>query len=214
MPQANSAKSVLVVEDDRDYSHLLRTAFGDAGFRTLEAENGQAALQVLRRESVDLVVSDFIMPELNGIELCRLVNSDLDLSRIKVVLYSCNVDPAFRQKARSLGAIEYLPKAPDAGQFVEQICELAGIQVGHAQTPAKPAASPAACGHRDLLLSVAADTSQLRALLDGLYSFVQIAALPESVPTAARLAWEAAQRSASDIQRLLDEMRRKLQAGD
>ena len=186
MPANQHLQSILLVEDDPDYSDLLRQAFVDTGFQILKADNGERALEVLRQEPVDLVVSDFIMPELNGMELCRLVRSDLQLSKVKVILYSCNPDKAFRDKARELGALDYLLKTDDAASLVQQICELAGVN--------------------DRVPALLTNTRQLRVLFDNLLDFVQIAAVTDSTNPAVRLAWDAAQRTSGDIKRILEEI--------
>jgi DNA-binding response OmpR family regulator len=202
MSAAKPARSILLVEDDRDYFTLLKQAFAEAGFQTLHAENGERAIRLLHERPVDLIVSDFIMPELNGLELCRLVNDDVDLSRIKVVLYSCNPDIAFRKKARELGALDYLVKTENAEDLVRQICELAGLEAGKTNE----SQSNGHTKYVDLLASLAVSAEQLRIVLQNLMDFIQIAGLSESPSPPVRLAWEAAQRNSGDIKRLLEEI--------
>ncbi len=204
MPTDKRGGSVLVVEDDPDYSQLLNEAFIDAGFHTLLANNGERALEILRTEAVDLVVSDFIMPEVNGLELCRLMSEDPRLSNLRVILYSCNSDHAFRRKARELGAIDYLPKTDDTASLVQQVCDLAGL-------PGKPAAAvlpppPGDWTDQGRLRMVARQTGQLKALLDSLLDFTRIVSLSDNLSPAAQLAWEATQRTGLDIQKVLGEM--------
>ncbi|MBI3695531.1 MAG: response regulator [Acidobacteria bacterium] len=196
MPVKQHLQSILLVEDDPDYSDLLRQAFIDAGFQILKADNGERALEVLRQEPVDLVVSDFIMPELNGMELCRLVHNDVRLSRVKVILYSCNPDKAFRDKARELGALDYLSKTDDILSLVRQICELAGIEIHGG--PASQA--------RERVPALLSNTRQLRVLFDNLLDFMQIGAVTDSANPTVRLAWDAAQRTSGDIKRILEEI--------
>ncbi len=213
-------QSILLVEDDQDYSHLLNEAFTEAGFRILRAENGERALELLRQEPVDLVVSDFIMPELNGLELCRLLNNDMRLSKVKVVLYSCNADSTFRQKARELGALDYLLKT-DANELVRQICDLAGFN-GRSQAqpsahgnfagdPSPSSLSPKELSLGDLQRLVAVQAGQLRVLFDNFCDFVQIAVPAEPASPAVRLAWVASQRTGNEIKRLLQEMEKQVQ---
>jgi len=192
----NAPHSVLLVEDDRDYASLLTQAFAEAGFRTVQADNGEQALQLLRHDPVDLVVSDFIMPEVNGLELCRLVSNNLELSRTKVILYSCNPDITFRKRARELGALDYLPKTDDTQTLVRQICELAGLANSQEAVEAPSNDAPK---RRDPL-------REISALCDNLLDFLRIALLGEPSPTA-RLACEAAQRTAADIKREIEELR-------
>lgn len=196
-------QSVLLVEDDPDYSDLLHQAFLEAGFRILQADNGERALQVLRTEPVDLVVSDFIMPELNGLELCRLLNNDLQFSRVKVVLYSCNADIAFRRRARELGALDYLLKTDDTRAMVQQVCELAGLD-GKAAEPETPTDAPSK--PEEILRSVAGRAEELGILLDNFLDFVKIAVPAEPPTPGMRVAWDAAQRTSGEIKRLLGQI--------
>ena len=202
MSPTTKPQPILLVEDDVDYSDLLHQAFADAGFQTLQAGDGEKALQMLRKEPVSLVVSDFIMPELNGLELCRLVNSDVQLSQVRVVLYSCNTDTTFRQKARELGALAYLIKTDDPEALVRQICAVAGLEN-------RPA--PAAGGPRTDLGEVAVSVRRLRVLFDSLLDFLQIAAVTDPSSPIVQLAWDAAQRHSSEIKQTLKEMEKGIQ---
>jgi len=187
-----SRASVLVVEDDPDYCQLLREAFLDAGFRTIVASNGEKALDILRTEPVDLVVSDFIMPELNGLELCRLLGQQAQAAKPKVILYSCNTDVTFRNRARELGAIDYLSKSDDTDSMVEQICDLTGFS-GAADVDQR-------------LRTITRSAGQLKVLVDSLLDFARILTLAEEPTPAAKLAWESMQRTGGDIRRLLTEI--------
>lgn len=201
MPTEKWSASVLVVEDDPDYCQLLNEAFVEAGFRTLLAGNGERALEILRTESVDLVVSDFIMPEINGLELCRLLGEDMRPSRPKVILYSCNHDNVFRRKARELGAIEYLPKTDDTESLVRQVCQLAGLA-----GTSTPGAASADWSSEDRLRTVARNAEQLKTFMDSLLDFTRILALSGEQTPATKLAWDAVQRTGVDIRKILNEM--------
>jgi len=196
---------VLVVEDDPDYSDLLNTAFSDSGFRTLQAVNGERALNALRSEDVDLVVSDFMMPELNGLELCRLMNGDARLSEIKVVLYSANNDQVFRKKARELGALDYLQKSDDTAALVAQICRLAGVSGEQRRSPAPGELTGKL---EESLRTISDNAGQLNLLFENLLDLLQLSSIPEQQPQAIRMAVEAAQRTGSDIKRILSEMQK------
>lgn len=200
--------SVLLVEDDPNYNDLLRESFDEAGFRTFQANNGEKALQLLRSEVVDLVVSDFIMPELNGLELCRLMGSDSRLAKIKVVLYSCNTDGVFRRKAREFGALEYLTKTDNTTELVDQICELAGLDKKREQ-PATPPESISR--QQEMRRAFAKSVSQIQVLADNQINLLQIATLSGPLPDATRLALESAVHIGREIKGLLAEMERATQ---
>ncbi len=197
-----SSRRVLVVEDDPDYCQLLHEAFAEAGFQSLQALNGEAARQLLQREDVDLVVSDFMMPEMNGLELCRILNDRAQAAKVKTILYSANTDVLFKRKAREMGALDYLLKSEDPAGMVEQICRLAGwIDNGGAagvvfpQTP-EPTSRAAAL-----------QAERITPLLEGLLDLVRVAEAVEGLPPGAKIALDAAQRSGAEIKRILLESR-------
>ena len=74
--------TVLIVDDEPDIIATLQFRLASAGYEVLTAEDGARALDVIRANAVDLVLADFMMPEINGLELTRLVKSDARLFEI------------------------------------------------------------------------------------------------------------------------------------
>lgn len=101
--------TILIVEDDRDICAYLQHELSE-NFRVLVSENGAKALDVLLRENVSLIISDVMMPEMNGFELCRRVKSDMALSHIPVILLTALSDDNQRLYGFEGGADEYIQK--------------------------------------------------------------------------------------------------------
>lgn len=101
--------TILLVEDDPDIQQYIQSEF-TSNFTTLKANNGNEALAILRTENVSLVLSDVLMPELNGFELCRRIKSDADLSYIPVILLTALTDDSQRVFGISEGADDYIQK--------------------------------------------------------------------------------------------------------
>lgn len=81
------ARTVLVVDDDADMRFYIRGCLRTSGsINVLEAEDGLEALQLLRTVSVDLIVSDVMMPRLDGAALCQKLKADADLALIPFVV--------------------------------------------------------------------------------------------------------------------------------
>lgn len=76
--------TVLLVEDNVDLLNLTRESLAE-WFRVLRASNGREALEVLAKENVDVIVSDVMMPEMDGLELCSKVKSEISYSHIPVI---------------------------------------------------------------------------------------------------------------------------------
>ena len=101
--------TVLVVEDDDEVRAFLEKELSD-NFRMLTAVNGKVALDMLQTEEVSLILSDVMMPEMNGFELCRSVKTDMAVSHIPVILLTALSDERQRMYGISGGADGYIQK--------------------------------------------------------------------------------------------------------
>src|SRR5438105_2807068 len=80
--------SVLIVNDLPDQLDLMDAALRKAGYQVHTAGEGSEALEVAKREQLDLIISDVSMPVLNGIELCRKIRDDDNLKNLPILLVS------------------------------------------------------------------------------------------------------------------------------
>lgn len=100
---------ILVVEDDDEVRSFLEKELS-VNFRILTAANGKVALDVLQEEEVSLVLSDVMMLEMNGFELCRSIKTDIAVSHIPVILLTALSDERQRMYGISGGADGYIQK--------------------------------------------------------------------------------------------------------
>jgi CheY-like chemotaxis protein len=102
----------LLIVDDIDVNRMvLRVAFEADGHSTLEASDGIEALQVLAREKVDAVLSDILMPRMDGYRLCHEIRTNAHLHDLPIVIYTSTYTSQSDEKlALSLGADRYLKK--------------------------------------------------------------------------------------------------------
>lgn len=108
-PSAENEHTLLLVEDNEDLLRLLKDAFSDQ-YHVLTARNGSEALEVISENQVDSVVSDVMMPELDGLELCRRLKQDVETSHIIVLLLTAKTQTEDRLDAYEAGADDYIPK--------------------------------------------------------------------------------------------------------
>lgn len=101
--------TILVTEDDDEVRSFLERELKE-NFNVLTAINGQVALNILESEEVSLILSDVMMPEMNGFELCRAVKTNLSFSHIPFVLLSALTDERQRIFGISGGADGYIQK--------------------------------------------------------------------------------------------------------
>jgi CheY-like chemotaxis protein len=79
-------KKILVVDDEPDVVSYLSAVLKDHGYETLEAFNGEEALQIVLKDKPDLVTLDITMPELTGVRAYRMMKEDAALKRIPVII--------------------------------------------------------------------------------------------------------------------------------
>ena len=101
--------TVLVVEDDLDIQSYLQAELKQ-NFRVLVADNGVKALEVLMNEEISMVISDVMMPEMNGFDLCRKIKSDIVLSHLPVMLLTALSDDKQQMYGAASGADAYIQK--------------------------------------------------------------------------------------------------------
>ena len=186
---------VLIVDDEEDAIAALQFRLDAAGYEVVTASNGAEALAVIQTSDVDLVLADFMMPEINGLELTRLVKSDPKLFEVKILLFSCNTEPEFRRRAIELGAIDYLAKTDGANSIVSRVYDVV--------SPEKPAAGQAdpvsAGSDREAALRF-----QVRALAQNLTDVLHLAQMEKDVPQSTQYAIDSANRIAEDMLNLAD----------
>lgn len=104
-----SVAKLLIVEDESDSRTFLRHAFNDI-YVILEAKNGIEGLNIANKEFPDLIISDVMMPEMDGIELCRKIKSDFNTSHIPVVLLTAKTQSEDKIVGYNTGADGYVEK--------------------------------------------------------------------------------------------------------
>ena len=80
--------TILIVDDERPLRDLLVAVFSGSGYRVVEAGDGRRALELAAAEHLDAVISDVMMPLMNGLELCRRLKGDENTRDVRVVLMS------------------------------------------------------------------------------------------------------------------------------
>jgi DNA-binding response OmpR family regulator len=98
---------VLLVEDDARLATMVADYLGEAGFRTTRAGTGAAAMQLVASESFDAMILDLMLPDADGLDLCRNLRTKSD---IPVLMLTARGDPLDRVVGLEIGADDYLPK--------------------------------------------------------------------------------------------------------
>ena len=102
-------RTLLIVEDNYEILKLLREVFSDH-YKVYTADHGRDAIQKIKKNIPDLVISDIMMPLMNGIELCQYIKQDDDLNHIPVILLTAKSQVSDRIEGLESGADAYLTK--------------------------------------------------------------------------------------------------------
>jgi PAS domain S-box-containing protein len=131
---------VLIVEDHEENRTLLKMLLEANGFRVTAVGDGLEALAAARRNRPDAVVSDVLMPNMDGFALCRHWMQDPELRYIPFIFYSATyVHPEDEEFAMALGAVRYLIKPLEAEVFLRELRAVLQEWAGHAAPgPASP----------------------------------------------------------------------------
>ena len=111
--------TILIVDDNEQNLYLLRTLLGSKGHTVEEARNGREALDRARQAPPDLIISDILMPVLDGFALCRRWRADEGLREIPFVFYTATyTDPKDEELALGLGAARFIVKPAEPDDFL------------------------------------------------------------------------------------------------
>ena len=112
----SSARSVLVVDDDRYTTYILKGMLVAAGYAVYLAHDGDAALGMAREKKPDLVTVDLRMPGVDGLAVVEILKHDPDTRKMPIVVLSVSDD---RDRAVAVGADAFLQKPVDAEPLLE-----------------------------------------------------------------------------------------------
>jgi len=118
----------LVVDDVAYGVRTLKAIFQSAGYEVAVAGDGQAALELVRKDRPDFIVTDVLMPRLDGFQLCRAIKTDESLAHIPIIFYTGDyTDPADREFGISLGAAAYLTKPMEPQELLDAVAKAVGM---------------------------------------------------------------------------------------
>lgn len=149
-------RRALVVDDEPDIVQLLELALGGAGFDTAAASGGEAALRLVREQAPDLLLLDWMLPDLPGPEVCRVLKRDPRTRAIPIIVVTARATERDRVEAFELGVDDYVTKPFSVRELILR-CE-AVLRKADVQRKASPHLR---CGPIEI------DTAGWRCSIDG-----------------------------------------------
>jgi len=105
--------TLLIVEDNIEVRHFIKNIFSTK-YNIYEANNGAEAIEIAKTDPIDLIISDIMMPVMDGFELCKIIKTTITTSHIPIILLTAKTSPIHKGQGYKLGANAYITKPFDA----------------------------------------------------------------------------------------------------
>lgn len=129
--EQNEAKfRILAIDDDKEFREFVSEALEVySGYELKEAEDGMQGALLIGTWKPDLVIVDLRMPNMNGVEFCRLLKKDKSTNRVKIIIASAYLSPEVKKEITSLGVDAVLEKPVRLASFVATVGKLTNLEL-------------------------------------------------------------------------------------
>ncbi|GAB4483563.1 MAG: hypothetical protein OHK006_04970 [Thermodesulfovibrionales bacterium] len=117
---------VIVVDDEPFILMMIEDKLRKAGIDVITVQESRAAVDTIRRERPDLVILDWMMPEVSGIEICTAIKTDAELSSIPIFMLTAKGQDADEQRGLRCGVTRYITKPFSPRSLLEMVQETVG----------------------------------------------------------------------------------------
>lgn len=112
-------EKILIADDEVDIREIMKSIIAKEGYEVVAVEDGTQALETAREVKPDLVILDYLMPGLNGIEVCRALQKEEETRHIPVIIITAY--PNQKDEALNAGAVDFLSKEADNVDIIWRI---------------------------------------------------------------------------------------------
>ena len=116
-----SKEKILIIEDEKDIAKMLDYNLKKEGFRALSANNGEDGLDMARKEHPDLILLDLMLPEMDGLEVCKVVKNDTKTAHIPIIILTAKAQETDKIVGLELGADDYVTKPFSPRELIARI---------------------------------------------------------------------------------------------
>lgn len=131
----NASPSILVVEDEPAQLEVMAYNLEQEGYDVVRASSGESALLQLQENDIDLVLLDWMLPDISGIEICRRLKQDTKFSSLPIIMISARSEEVDRVRGLETGANDYISKPYSAVELLSRIRVQLRAHLSVPQTP-------------------------------------------------------------------------------
>ena len=114
--------NILIADDEPNQLELMAYNLETSGFGTIKARDGKNALQLIEDHSPDLVILDWMMPYMSGIDLCRTLRSRSETKQLPIIILSARSDDSDKSLGLDTGADDYISKPFSPKELISSQC--------------------------------------------------------------------------------------------
>lgn len=117
-------KKILLADDEPDVLKIVRFRLAKGGYEVVTAVDGREALDLIRQCKPDLVVTDYLMPHMDGLEVCRAIRQDAALQSVPIIVLTASLGVINEDAVLKAGATAQMVKPFDPDELLKKIDEL------------------------------------------------------------------------------------------
>ena len=114
----SNKKTALIVEDSKALANMLSFLFMSRGIEVITATNGKKAMEQIKESAPDIIITDLMMPEMDGFELCKTLKNNVELKQIPLIVVSALPSEKNKEQLISLGADDYIQKPFEPAELI------------------------------------------------------------------------------------------------
>ena len=116
-----SYEKVLVVDDEEHIVELIKFNLESNGYKVVTSYDGNSAIDLLKREKVDIIVLDLMLPGIDGVEVCKILRSEKDTKKIPIIMLTAKSDEMDKILGLEIGADDYMTKPFSVRELIARI---------------------------------------------------------------------------------------------
>lgn len=113
--------TVLVVDDSETIRAQLSSDLKEAGYNTLEADNGEEGLDIALNSPVDLIITDYNMPQMDGISMCEMIKQHNSEKKAPIFMLTTQSRPDLKAQAKEAGVMAWILKPYDKNSLIQVV---------------------------------------------------------------------------------------------